>query len=211
MSIQDFVFIPTGLELLPAVNRGLGIGSRFQVSLAEGRFHYKYTWMPKKKTKKKEKEEEEWREGNKPFVWTITRKAEHVSSPSGWSDVEHSSGGGWSDGGRGGGGRSKNGGGGGGIGRRCEAADAELHSGESKSHSQPQSQSHSKAAMLTINNPVPNESSFNSVSSRQRMITTAWWNDFFFFLFFFSALLAEMDWFRWFLDASGNQDFRYNT
>ena len=68
MSIQDFVFIPTELELLPAVNRGLGIGSRFQVSLAEGRFHYKYTWMPKKKTKKKEKEEEEWREGNKPFV-----------------------------------------------------------------------------------------------------------------------------------------------
>lgn len=64
---------------------------------------------------------------------------------------------------------SKKGGGGGG-GRRETTADwAALHSGESKSHSHPQSQSHSKdVAMLTINNPSalrpnPNESSFDSL------------------------------------------------
>ena len=67
MSIQDFVFIPTGLELLPAVNRGLGIGSRFQVSLAEGRFHYKYTWVPKNKRKRRKKKKNGERETNHLF------------------------------------------------------------------------------------------------------------------------------------------------
>lgn len=140
----------------------------------------------------------------------FTKKAWHVSSPSGWSAaVEHNSGGGWSDGGRGGGGSSKKGGGGGGAdaGRRMLAAsptDAVVHSVESKSHSlQPQSQSHSKAAILerTINNPAlaltmaaavlasaANESSFDnvfvslflSISYSKRTITT-----------FFSFL---MDW-----------------